>query len=55
MKFLKKISKPDYTKKIFNLKKFRLRKIKKITPTTKETMFLFLHKEKHSKIIKEYI
>ena len=43
------------SKKILNSKKFRLRKIQKITPKTKETMFLFLHKEKDSKIIKKYI
>ena len=42
------------SKKILNSKKFRLRKIKKITNTTKETNFLFIHKVKDSKIIKKY-
>lgn len=42
-------------KENFNLKKFRLKKIKKIYNSTKETNFLFIHKVKDSKIIKKYV
>ena len=35
------------------LKKFRLKEIKKITDRTKETNFLFIHKEKYRKIIEK--
>jgi FkbM family methyltransferase len=35
-------------------KNLRLKEIKKITDTTKETNFLFIHKEKYRKIIKKF-
>ena len=38
-----------------NSKKFKLKKIKRINNSTKETNFLFIHKVKNSKIIKQYI
>jgi len=36
-------------------KKFRLNRVVKITNSTKETNFFFMHKEKHSKLVKKHI
>ena len=42
-------------KKNLSSRKFKLKKIKKISNSTRETNFLFIHKVKNSKIIKQYI
>ena len=42
-------------KKNLNSRKFKLKKVSKISNSTKETNFLFIHKVKNSKIIKQYI
>ena len=42
-------------KKNLKSRNFKLKKIRKISNSTKETNFLFIHKVKNSRIIKKYI
>lgn len=50
---ISRVKKINKTKKKINIEQFRLKRIKKINPTTIETMFLFLHKDKDYKILKK--